>query len=386
MTTPPQAPDYDRSLVNLMASVSHALGGGATGYAPLAELPPALLRDRPVVLLLVDGMGEAILRRFPESRLARGRVATLSSVFPSTTASAVTSYTTGVAPQQHAITGWHMWLKELGSVAAILPFAPRHGGPGYGAAGWTPDALIGAPPLFDRLGVPTQMLSPGYIVDSDYSRASGGSARRIGYNSLEEFCEQLLALARSSGPRFIFAYWTELDGLAHHYGTLSSQVSKHFLALDTAIGALIDALRGSGTLLMASADHGLVDTTPEHTLRLEDHPALAESLALPLCGEPRTAYCYVRAGREAAFLDYVRGELGHACTALPSARMIAEGWFGHGTPHPRLQERVGDYVLLMRDNYVLRDRLPNERPFSQVGVHGGASPDEMAITLLCWEL
>ncbi|PKM44869.1 MAG: phosphodiesterase [Gammaproteobacteria bacterium HGW-Gammaproteobacteria-1] len=379
-------PDYARSIVNLVAAVSGGLGGGDTGYAPLAELPPERLRDRPVALLLIDGMGDALLRQFPDSHLARARCGGLSSVFPSTTASAVTSLSTGVAPQQHAITGWHMWLRELGSVAAILPFAPRHGGAGYDRAGWTPAQLIGAPPLYDRLAVPATVLSPSWIADSPYSRASAGRAQRTGHDGLEDFFAKLVKLLRDGRPRYLYAYWAELDHLAHEYGSASPQVRAHFLALDRAYAAACTALRGSGALLVTSADHGFIDTAPAHTLMLADHPDLDAMLALPLCGESRAAYCYLRPGREADFLGYVSGELGQACVAVAGAQLIAEGWFGRGAPHPRLAQRVGDYVLLMQENYVLRDRLANEKPFRQIGVHGGVSAAEMEVPLLCVDL
>lgn len=381
-----QKPDYDRSIVNLIAAISGGLGGGATGYAPLTELPPERLRDRPVALLLIDGMGDALLRQFPDSHLARARSGGLSSVFPSTTASAITSLGTGVAPQQHAITGWHMWLRELGSVAAILPFAPRHGGAGYDRAGWTPAHIIGAPPLYDRLAVPATILSPSWIADSPYSRASGGRARRIGHEGMEDFFAKLVALLRDGRPQYLYAYWTELDHLAHEYGSGSPQVRTHFQALDQAYAAACTALRGSGALLITSADHGFVDTTPANTLMLADHPRLDAMLALPLCGEPRAAYCYLRPGREADFLHYVRNELGNACEAVAGAQLIAEGWFGRSEPHPRLAQRIGDYVLLMKENYVLRDRLANEKPFRQIGVHGGAGRSEMEVPLLGVEL
>ncbi len=378
-------PDYDNSIVNLMASISGALGGGSTGYAPLEALSRYRFADRPVVLLLVDGMGDALLRRFPDSRLQRHRIGTLTSVFPSTTASAITSLHTGVAPQQHAITGWHMWLKELGSVAAILPFAPRHGGAPYSSAGWTPNTLIGAPPLTERLDGPCHQLSPSHIVDSDFSRAGTGRARRSGYSNLEEFFGRLVQLVSDGAPRYLFAYWTELDALAHTYGAASTQVSEHFLTFDRTCAAALDALRGSGALVLITADHGLIDTTPQHTIRLEHHPRLAQTLALPLCGEPRAAYGYLRPGRERQFLDYIDAELPHACEAIPSARLVDEGWFGRGTPHPQLQARIGDYVVVMKENYVLRDRLANERPFSQIGVHGGVSDAEMTVPLAVCE-
>jgi hypothetical protein len=39
-------------------------------------------------------------------------------------------------------------------------------------------------------------------------------------------------------------------------------------------------------------------------------------------------------------------------------------------------------VLLMRDNYVIKDYLLGEHPFTQVGVHGGLSADELDVPLI----
>ncbi len=45
----------------------------------------------------------------------------MASIFPATTATAVTTFLTGTAPQQHGITGWFMYLRE----PAALPYRPR---------------------------------------------------------------------------------------------------------------------------------------------------------------------------------------------------------------------------------------------------------------------
>lgn len=374
-------PDYHGGgIVNLMASVVAGLGGGETGYAPAAAVAPERLAGRPVVLFLLDGLGDALLERFPDSHLARHRVGRLTSVFPSTTASAVTTFATAVAPQQHAVTGWFTYFRELGSVAAVLPFRPRHGGGTYGDSGITPADLVPARPLYPRLTVPSRVLNPVEIAESEYSRFSTGGARRVGHRGLEAFFAEAAAAA-GAGPGYCLAYWSDLDRTAHRFGIDSREVAEHFRELDAAFGAFLEGIAGSGALVLATADHGLVDTDPLHALALEDHPRLAATLALPLCGDPRAAFCYVRPGREADFLAYVEGELGDACTAVAGGDLVADGWFGRGTPSPRLAERAGDYVLLMGSNYVLHDRLPNERAFTLTGVHGGTSAGEMFVPL-----
>jgi hypothetical protein len=64
---------------------------------------------------------------------------------------AITSFLTGTAPRQHGVTGWHMYLRELGAVLAILPGRPRYGGMSFAQAGVDVVKLLGHRPLFDQL-------------------------------------------------------------------------------------------------------------------------------------------------------------------------------------------------------------------------------------------
>ncbi len=377
-------PDYDNSIVNLVASVAQAGGAGESGYAPLPQLPAERLTDRPVVLLVADGLGYELLERHPNSHLARYLVGQLTSVFPSTTAAAITSFATAVAPQQHAITGWFTWFRELGSVSAVLPFTPRGGGTAYSELGVEPGQLVGARPFSERLAGCSRVLTPAYIADSAYSRFTAGPSERHGHRGLSDFFEQLKGLVKS-GPGYTYAYWTEMDAHAHHHGFHSDEVNHHFAAFDQAFGDFLEAIAGTDAIILVTADHGLIDTTPERVIRLEEHPHLAKTLALPLCGEPRAAFSYIRSGRAAEFEAYIQGELGHAVELRQSRELIEAGWFGHGRADPRLSMRVGDYTLLMRDNWVIRDRLLTEKPFSQIGVHGGLSEAEMAVPLIIVE-
>ena len=90
-------PDYSGAgLVNLIASLSQARGGPAR-HPPLEQLPPAeLSAARNLVLLIVDGLGDLYLsRRGAGGELERRRRGAITSVFPSTTASAITTSYTG---------------------------------------------------------------------------------------------------------------------------------------------------------------------------------------------------------------------------------------------------------------------------------------------------
>lgn len=374
-------PDYrGGSLVNLMSSVATALGAGSA-YAPLAALPPdALASARHVVMLVVDGLGLDYVRG-REGALRSHLRRQLTSVFPSTTASAIPVFLTGLAPQQHGLTGWHMYFREIGAVAAPLPFRLRTGKQGLRDAGVTPTQLFGLTSLFDRLPVPCHVVSPQHIVHSDFNVALSGGAQRHGYQTLDELFGTIAGLLQSTAPRsYVYAYWPQLDSLAHEYGIGSAQVAAAFAALDAAFAQLLEAARGTDSVIVVTADHGFVDT--DQTIDLDDHPALRDTLLLPLCGEPRAAFAYVREGRAQQFEDYVRTQLGDRVDLVPSETLLNQGWLGPGAAHPRLKDRIGDYVLLPRGKAILRDWLVGEPRHVHVGVHGGTSAAEMTVPLV----
>lgn len=378
-------PDYHgASLVNLMSSITRALGGAAVDYPPSTVLPAAALDHRVVVLLVIDGMGYAHLERMAGGGLLHAHLAgRMTSVFPSTTASAITTFLTGTAPQQHALTGWYVHLKEVGCVTAVLPLRPRYGGPSLVEAGVDPRALFDHANLFDRLAVPCHVVAPREIVHSPFNLAHTGNAFRHGYANREQMFECIVKCACTDEARtYVYAYYPELDRIAHEYGIYSPEAQAEIAELDAAFGVFAQRLAGQDAVVVATADHGFVDVDHDSVIDLADHPDLADTLVLPLCGERRAAYCYVHPDRRAAFEAYVTAHLSDCLDLFPSADLVAQGWFGLGLADRRLHARIGDYTLVMRSNYVIKDRVSGERDFTQIGVHGGVSAEEMYVPLI----
>lgn len=378
-------PDYQgRSIVNLMSSIVSGFGGKTTGYPPLADWPDdALTTARHVILIIVDGLGyDYLLAEGQKTLLAQQVQCRLTSVFPSTTAAAITSFYTGVAPQQHGLTGWHVYFRELGSVLAVLPGVPRHGGVSLRKSGIPVNRFFGQRPVFDRIPVKNHVVSPARIARSDFNLAHRGKAEITPYQTLDEFFSTLERIVRRTSERtFTCAYWPELDHISHESGCRSPAALAQLEQFDAAYRRFVESIGGQKTLVLVTADHGFVDSSAEHTLNLADHPELSRSLVMPLCGERRLAYCYVKPRQIRAFEDYVRTRLDHCVELMDSQELLSQGFFGTGTPHPRLCDRIGDYTFVMKENWVVIDWLPYERRYQQIGVHGGVSPAEMYVPL-----
>lgn len=379
-------PDFSgNNIVNLMSSISLALGGESTGYPPLNALHPSRIANaETVILMIIDGMGYEYLRKKgPGSVLHSNLTARIMSTFPPTTATAIPTFFTGLAPLQHSFTGWFTWFRELGATLAVLPFKPRCGGELARHSNINPLVLSRQQPFSDRLQVTSYVVSPVWIAHSVFNLAFSGTATIRPYDTLEEYCGQLRKIVATRESRqYVHAYWPRFDTLSHLYGVGSSEVADHFTELNIILQKLVNDLAGSNTVLIITADHGFIDTTPECMLQLSEHPQLEETLTIPLSGEPRCAYCYVHPDKQKQFESYVNSELAAFTTLYRSRELLETHFFGLGNAHPHIAQRVGDYTLVMKENFTIKDWITGEEKFHNIGVHGGSSTAELYVPLI----
>ena len=379
------APDSRRDLVVLVRHIAAhfaSLAGRPVPFPGFSLGQELALTQRKVVLLLIDGLGDDDLcHREPAGFLRSQRRARLSSVFPSTTASAVASLMSGLAPAQHGLTGWFIRERRMGGVLAPLMMQSRGGGPlkAIGAA----RRLFPYRTLYQQLAAPSTVVAPWDILDSPFNRRHSRGAGRIGYRRLEDLSGAVLrAVAGHTAGGFVYAYYPRYDGVCHRYGVASDEARQEFARIDAMVQALAATLTPHGVDLVVSADHGFGDVPTERTHEIDDWPEVAAFLAAPLGGERRMAWCAVRPGTSAAFLAAITRRLGSTGRVVPSGNLAAAGFLGSGPVHRRLGERIGDYAIVMAPGWALRDRVAGEVEHPMIGLHGGLSAAEMGIPLI----
>ncbi|MBN1905714.1 MAG: alkaline phosphatase family protein [Deltaproteobacteria bacterium] len=375
-------PDYSgNSIVNLMSSI-RAIYGNDHLYPLLDGFDIGPFKDKNIVFIVIDALGYNLLMEYGDDTfLKKHTIRKMTSVFPSSTASAYISLITGVAPQQHGLIGWFMYLRETGIITSILPFITKAGG--------IPLRNIPFTDIFDQDTAFTGLDAASYsIIHKSYANSQCSASitkgsKKKAYSDIKGFFSNIENILDSGDNRkFIFAYWDQIDKIAHEKGIKSNETLDELKKIDTEISKLALLLNKYNASLIVTSDHGMVDSSERNTIRLSDHPILNDTLTLPLTGDPRVAYCYVKSHMEMEFEQYIAKNLEDCCHIYKSRDIIEKGFFGLYEPNRKLYQRTGDYTLVMKKNYMIREALSGEKNKELIGIHGGLTEDEMFSPLI----
>ena len=384
-------PDYrGGSIVNLLSSIIHALGGASPHPRLKALEPPVFDGVSRVVYLVLDGVGYNQLNRFIATAggghfFSRHPLDRITTVFPTTTAAALTTLSTGAAPAEHGVLSWHLHLHDLGLVGAVLPGTTLTG-TALGGDGFNLGRYLGLPSYLSSVRRHKRLLSFGTLGQSAYSNAGTRWNGYAAYKTLAGMERQTLRFARQGGRGVAYVYWPLYDTLCHRKGVQARATRLHLAEIDRSLGRLASGLAGTRTLLLVTADHGVVDAPPTKRIDLAAVPGLLDCLTLLPAGDARQVSCFVRPGRVERFHDVVARHLTEACVCITGEDLLESGLLGPGQRHPSLENRIGDYVLLARDDYAFRVTASLTKVRVHKGNHGGLSSDEVYVPLYALRL
>lgn len=394
-------PDYQgRTLANIPGTAAALLGAPFRGLPPLYEeyWRPFLGKTRRVIVLLLDAFGWNLFQQErPHLNWLVERTAVesqLTSIFPSTTVAALSSLWTGFAPAQHGLVGLRLFFPEYATLGQLISFKPNFMNlPGaLIEAGTNPEEFLSVPGFGQQLaaaGIPAHSFKGKDIIYSPLSKMHDrGVHQQHSYVTTADLFVQLRQLLEETAGEslYINAYWPAIDTITHLQGPEGLSVSAELHAVLGQLKAeILDKLSPAAraeTALFITGDHGQIRTTTEHSINLGHHAGISENLLMRPAGEPRVLYLYAKQGRKTALIDYINQALSGAAIAFDADEMLASGLLGPEPHAPLSRERMGDVVVLMRQNYLMLD--PDEWPKVDLlnGRHGGLMAEEMEIPWL----
>lgn len=360
------------SQVNLSNSILHYfdLPTFHDTFKPLDELLEKN-PDRRICLFLFDGFGKYIqkkLKNFCPFMIDHQRF-DMEAVYPPTTVAATTALLSGKYPIETGWLGWTQYFRK--SNLYVEMFSGRLEG--------TEDRFVSGPK-------PADILTYRSIVDMINDRLGNGSATSImGFKCLDEsrkasagvfFEEVEKAIRDSNRNRFTYAYWTEPDHSLHDYGVNSEQVRKVTSVIDQCVAEI--CRRNPEVLFLFIADHGHV---AQNYIDIRKYPnfcdTLEDSKEPRFSIEARFATFFVKPDKHEEFKVEYRRHFASDFELYDRAQIYDEHVFGWGTPHPDIEDFIGDYTLISISNKSLWDGFN----FKLNWGHAGATKEERILSL-----
>ena len=338
----------------------------------------------PEVLLLIDGFGSFILDEFATlvpSLLSESRaVATnLSSHFPSTTVSNLTSLGTGERPGIHGMVGYTM----------RIPFASEGTPQLLNGLKWDPRIDPATwqrqPTLFERgnaIGIDVSHVASKRYEGSGFTEAALRGARYLAAQSDDEILLALQEATRRESS-FTYLYLNDVDEAGHAHGIGSEKWMVALQRVDHLIQKIITVLP-KGSRLWITADHGMVNAGEK--VVLGEGNSLLDGVAL-LGGEPRARHLYL--SRELP-TDGFREEMAAVMARWQEffgerIELLSADEAYDGEIDARIRERIGDIIAVPTDATVLIEPERKEPQSRMVGHHGAMTRVEREIPLRFFE-
>lgn len=392
-------PSYDGfSFLNLPATISTLLGAPEFAGPALDPFISEVLggKYRKVILLLVDALGYHLFKEIctEEENSVWARYfdqavfSPLTSICPSTTASALTSLWTGVGAGAHGVIGYEMWSKTYGTVINNILHSPANSSNAVGSLyqfGFEPEVFMDKPLLGQHLadhGIKTTSFMHSSIARSGLSLMQ---MRGVSIQTYADEADLSVSLANYVNKHplereYIYVYYSDIDALIHRYNANDPRVKLQFNAftslLEDGFFQRINKQAAEDTLLILTADHGSIGTPPDEKYDLRNHPNLVSCLVMQPTCEGRLPVLYIKPGR----IDDVRGYFETTWPGefelVDSKLALESGLFGEEPFVDDVEDRLGDLVIIpRRDAYLWWASKRNV----MAGRHGGLSSGEMLI-------
>ncbi len=390
-------PDYQwLSVKNILPQIGAIFGGTSLGSA---AFPQEYFGDfqnvTKVILIVLDGLGynrllhhlgnhSGTFREFSE----KGTFKPLTTVFPSSTSTVLTSIFTSQSPAQHHIIGYHMFSKKYGLVFDTLDMKPVYGYSGQvDLAEDFSKTVKPWLPILEQKGVNTLLATRASIAGSGLSSVIHRGLKLMPYLlGSDLFARSAKALERQ-GPSLLIMYYSGVDTLEHRYGPYSDEVTFELSSIEHNLRNFVSYLSDKTkkeTLMVLTADHGVVET--RKTYFLKDVHDVNERLLLPPVGDGRATFLFSKPNQQLALSEAFKKHI-EGFKLFPSDELISKGAFGETANPQSLNEKVGDFIALgNKDNALSYPFFEDDRFHPMLGTHGGMTREEMIVPFLSIKL
>ena len=372
-------PNYEHCILNTITSILKYYNVD-TEHKSLKILDEKLENKyRNVVFIILDGLGEHILNNVsPDGYFSKNKVDCLTSVYPSTTTAALTTYYSGKPPYETGWIAWSQYFKEYGRTIDMLSHKESYLGEDLSKAKINVfETLVKYKTVFERIEEVNSNIK-AYEIMPKYSDRR--AKRSITADNIDEIVDNIEMLCNNPGEKFIMAYSDNPDGLLHKYGTTSEEVKKFIQDTESKIEKLAKKV-SDDTIIIISADHGHKDI--ENAYSILDYPEIMECLYMPVSLESRVVGFFVKEDMKKDFEERFNKIFKDEFLLMSKEEFLDKHLLGYGDKHPKVDDFLGNYIALSAASSIIKiESFLGESKSTKKSTHCGLSREEMEVPLI----
>lgn len=363
-------PALPKSLGRLSDVFISALGAISGKHNRLA-LPSV----KSACVIMVDGLGSVNLRNraghAPRMFAALERDGSIQVGFPSTTATSLSSFSTGDRAGKHGMVGYQIYDRSAKEIVNLLTGIASKAD----AAKWQQSKTVSE--LAKEQSIDCFFVGAAEYENSGFTMATMPAAKHQSAKSIQDRFEAALTILQTKKRSLVYLYIPELDMKAHQFGAKSGEWVEKLEELESELAKFRAKLPQSVGVLL-TADHGIIDVDHSNHIYLDEFQ-LPELLSVG--GDPRVLYLYFQNPPNQAFISSLQEQLGSRVFVATDKTLVAAGWFGEVQDFSR--DRMPDIFLVSIGEVALYHRdFAKPKSLKMVGQHGSISDQELTVPLL----
>lgn len=373
-------PDYNNSILNTITSILKYYKVD-TKHNSLKELDKVLENDyKNIIFFMLDGLGDIVLNNISKNGFfENNKIKTVTSVYPSTTTAALTTYYSGNPPYESGWVAWSQYFKEYGRCVDMLSQKEsyeRVSLPKTIKKNVFKD-VVNYKSIFEQIEEASNDVT-AIEVTPNYSEIRAKKSLRA--DNLDEALDAVKLVLNGENKKFIFAYVDAPDCLLHKYGCLSNEAKEFVLDAERKIEEFSKNLKD--TLIIVTADHGHKDIKNVHSTL--DDGILYDMYLMPPALESRAVAYYIKENKKEEFKKRFEELYKDEFILLSREEVYNMNLLGFGDKHYKLDEFIGDFLAVSISDSIIRleTYLAEGKPVKK-STHCGLTEDEMLVPVIC---
>ena len=376
-------PNYNKSILNIVTSILNYFGA-KSNHDTLPIIDKLLdHKYKNIVLVVLDGMGTNVLQKSSKNGLfSKHVIDNLTSVYPCTTTSALTTYYSGKAPIETGWLGWSQYFKEYGRSIDMLPYVDSYTGEPLPRDKFDVYKTLEYVTTYEQIeksspDVKTYEIKPAHCDPK--------AEKCIHIQNLKGLCDSIETLCKNNENKYVFAYFDSPDSINHRHGWDSKETKDFICKAEKQFELLNNNLKGTNSLIIISADHGHNNIhNYSNILELQE---LQDCLYIPPFLEPRFISFFVKQDKKELFVSRFKEKFGEDYILYEKQDFLDSHLMGYGTPHKKIDDFIGDFIAIsVSDTAIKLGTYLSKEKYLKLSDHCGLTRNEMEVPLIVFDL